>query len=450
MAKRKLSSTDRSVLTPAELDDLVQSLQSLAASEAASIQQQFGGPTTRRREADPLADRVRRTLASEIVPLQESQGPGSIDQSELIREISKKALMALRVTDMRTVLTELGAIADGAAEHLATRIGQLTHWDERAIAELVLRFDRKRPGTRTITSRLFSLDEQSDRALNRQQVERTVGRYVRVGVARWFVFNAVSESDDGSIEIRGFHQGYNAKVDPLASSGTIGAIGEKTEVLIRLDGSIIVEIISANANAASGAATALQWLLTTEIADFVPNTGSDGVHVPNQMHISSEFMLDLIASRLDDAGFLQINPTVAKFGLLEGAREGNLKSPTLEAVRFEGRHLLDSIEACQHLAAFGRPIKDLAFETTFHDPAWNATTDTSVQLRIASDHVVVSTSVTGTSGLEARAHRVAVMCVADEIRDGVLRRDELDDLNRQMRAIASRTQPADEARLFLD
>jgi len=93
------------------------------------------------------------------------------------------------------------------------RIVRKVGYDEEEIARLVVAYETEPPPDRRFASRLFPLiDVPADVAPLGERLNRYVGRYFRVGIARWMAIDEV-ESDRHRLKFSGTYRYYNADAE---------------------------------------------------------------------------------------------------------------------------------------------------------------------------------------------------------------------------------------------
>jgi hypothetical protein len=155
---------------------------------------------------------LKAVLEDEIVPAVET-ADGEIREPELQRELIKKALVGLKMPVLRDIARGLGLSGSGASEELATRVAAAYRWNEEEIARLVL--DHQEEPTSTehgFETRVFTFRDEPALEEIVRKLDYVAGRYIRTGVARWYVFEEAVEGDD-AVELRGSYRAYKANVE---------------------------------------------------------------------------------------------------------------------------------------------------------------------------------------------------------------------------------------------
>ena len=123
-----------------------------------------------------IAEDLRIALEDEIVPasVEEDTGTGISDR-ERNREVIKKALIGLKLATLRDIARDRRLPAGGSIEDVATQIGAAYHWDEEAVARLVLDFVAEPVEVHGHSSHLYGLESTIDLASTRQKLEYVKG-----------------------------------------------------------------------------------------------------------------------------------------------------------------------------------------------------------------------------------------------------------------------------------
>jgi hypothetical protein len=205
----------------------------------------------------------------------------------------------------------------------------------------------------------------------------------------------------------------------------------------------VVEVGKSSVRAARAAVFAATAVLDQHTLDHVPQAGSDAPRVQGQVHGSSLFLLSILQNRIPRPSVERLNLTLARFKF--DSSPGNDDKPTLNAVRFEGNHLLDSSQACRFIVD-GRPLASIAFRLTLkrpktEDPTAKLTSSFPVKIAIESDHVHVTTGL-GDDPVESyQAHQLVKDAVWAELASG--HADwKLGTLIERMRARAESNEPS--------
>jgi hypothetical protein len=397
-----------------------------------------------------LTEELRSALEDEVVPAVVADEQQTIVDSELKRELMKKALVGLRAETLRRIAQGASLDKRGRSEDIAERIARAYRFDESAIAQLVLDNAPEPQPERGHSSRLFALAQgpRADGAMAR--LDAVLGRYIRVGVARWFVFESCTERSVSRIDVTGRLLAYRAFVDESAEEPTLGSSTVDSPVTIRIaPGSPIVHVIGGDATAARASIRALSDVLEIPISAGLPI----GRRYEGRMAVvdpRTVLLLDLLNSRLPQAGIVQRNLTVARFQTSEDdphALPEDASRPTLKAVRFEGDFLLDSIQACQLIALQDRPLVDASL--------WGAVDENNEQLwypirfSVERDHLMVLT------GFGRQSHEVTWMVHGRLVQqaqramlDGALDADQLNALLDRMHEFALAGETADKPQML--
>ena len=142
------------------------------------------------------------------------------------------------------------------------------------------------------------------------------------------------------------------------------------------------------------------------------------------------------ASELKD-----LNLTVARFNMRgsddpDSGQSAEQKRPELRAVRFEGNHLLDSVEACRLLTVENRPLVEIAFQA-FLDVDDDSLAQFPVRVSTEADHVTVQTGLgDARPELSLGVHRLVVEAASSGLSTGLSDRERLERIVTKMKSRA--------------
>jgi hypothetical protein len=402
--------------------------------------------------SDKLEEAIRHSLEDEIVPISQIHN-GGIDDNEVDREVIKKALVSLKLATLRKIARAEGAAASGSQEDVATRIAQRYSWDRVAVARLILANEDEPSIERGHMSRVFPLVEDIDVQAARQRLSSVIGRYIRIGVARWFLFDKCRNLDE-SLEIQGTYKTYQAAVEERFDAASLAATPHESSVRILLGRNASLRIEGASAVPAKAAVNAFEVITGNEAKGYLPLADKKSKGAPGKLHPTSEFLLDLLENRLIGSELNDINLTVARFNVRPGGEIRSLRTvgerrPELKAVRFEGQHLLDSVAACRLLTLESRPLVEVAFHTSIRGEESGITARFPVRITMETDHVAIQTGLGESEHeLSLRVHKLVVEACSDALTTGSLDSDRLDLLISRMRARAVSKEAPEVADIF--
>jgi hypothetical protein len=368
---------------------------------------------------------LRQYFEDEVIPAIPSRDGGNlIDETELRHEVTKKALVGLKLSALRQAARDLGAAAPANArsEDLAESVARALGWDADAVAQFILDHEEEPTEGHAHVSRLFGLTPEFPSAVD---VESTIlsymGRYIRVGLARWYVFVDSAHTDYG-VQLFGKYMSYTTDVEQAEDRVGLRPVSRIDDVAAHLMPERgVVEVGDSSARAARAAVFAATAVLGHRPLDYVPHAATAVDPVLGQVHGTSLFLLSILQNRIPASGVERLNLTVARFKLDSSAPSDDDK-PTLKAVRFEGSHLLDSSQACR-LIVDGRPLANIAFRLTLKrsvsaDSTAKPTSSFPVKIAIEPDHVHVTTGL-GDDPLESRrVHEIVKDAVWSEMANG--------------------------------
>ena len=103
-----------------------------------------------------MAD-LTQLLEDEIVVARPAAGEAVIDEREEEREISKRALIHIRLPQLRVMAENLGLSRSGDLEEVVDRIARAFRGDQDAIARLIVQYETEPPPERRFSTRVFQL-----------------------------------------------------------------------------------------------------------------------------------------------------------------------------------------------------------------------------------------------------------------------------------------------------
>lgn len=434
-------SQGRRVILDKEFDDHVTELMQFAMEAGRSMSRTSASEEVSSSSPEiqqQLEDQLRVALEDEIVPAHEIH-LGGIDQGEVEREIVKKALVGLKMATLKKIARDRGAPVGGTLEALATRIAGIYEWDQREVARLILANEDEPSIERGHVSRLFPLESRYDVDEVHERLETVVGRYIRIGVARWFLFQEMLGVKDRGVEVHGTFKTYQATVDGIQEVAALSALPQDSTVGILLNDSAVLQVNDSSVAPAKAAVLAFGIISGTAAKGYLPLAEADAKPISNTLHASSEFLLDIVHNRLSKTELTDINLTVARFRLRENDQSLSVseRRPELKAVRFEGEHLLDSVSACRLLAIEGRALVELAFQATVRDENDSARGRFPVRITAEKDHVAVQTGLgAGEHELSRQVHRSVIKSVSEALEFGADNTQRLESLFDRMKSRA--------------
>lgn len=437
---------DHPVVQREEIDRRVDSLASEVAGivslhrEALGVDEEFS-PSP---ELDlRLRAGLKAALESEFTPAV-AAGDGRINQFEFDREIIKKALVGLTRHQLQLLGKERRVRVSGSAEALASRVADSFDWDPVEVAKAVLRYELATSTDRGHATRIFALAEEPAMDHVRERLSYVAGRYIKVALAKWFVFDSVKESPD-SVVLAGALRSFKAEVE-AEEDGTaaIHHIGDRKEALIEFSGGQLFQVNESTVLGSRAGAEAFSQAINIQLLDWVPNGGTGapaGTSGSVGMHPTSEFVMDIVHNRLRDGRFSDMNLTGAKFQVGRESKDTTVeRKPELKSVRFDGSYLIGSHSACTMLVTDRRALVDIAFQVAVRAKDGTDRGSFPVRLSVESNHVLVATGY-GSSGDVATSREVhlkAVRAVEQEMVSGLGNESRLNDLVTELRAVAAK------------
>lgn len=419
-------------ITPADIDHTIDTLLDLVSTEAERIRAEQDKRVSATRKpgrvrttspskpdvTDLLREDLRSALERGAVVAPHVGDDGEIDPSEFEREIMKRALIRLKVSDLREEARDAGIDWRGKEEELADRLARAFKFDEQAIAELVLRYEdqygEKPP--RGLSDRVYSVSGASSNLAAMSLALRSMrGRYVRVGVARWFVFESV-EFRGEALAVTGRFRSFQAEateedndfsITPREVSALATAVFEPGDDLVRVRSKGTREAVAALA--AIERVTSIGRNPAMPVRFDVP---------PSLMSWDrgTLFLLDLVAHAFNDEPLFVRNLTSAHFETNETEIIEGEAQPRIRSVTFSGDWVGDSPQVCQLLVERRRLVA-VSLLMKF-EPNQNETYFFPMRVGFGRDHIEVSTGF----GKERQAHALAAhRVVLDRAESGLAR-----------------------------
>jgi hypothetical protein len=365
-------------------------------------------------------DRLTQLLEEDVLIARDAEEDDErIPREEREREIQKSALLRLRVTQLLDIAGEERFSGRGRLEQLAGQIVDQYDADEQAIARLVL--DREDPDVeRSITTRLLAIDGSPDLAEARRRLAAFVGKYIRVKVARWFIFNSIG-GDNDELRIEGELHYY--RVEPKYEDGDyeITSRPRTAEVQMVARRNVRwVEVTAKRGGEIAALAAALETASGIRTRSALPINAAAPEGWLN-IEPRTLQMLDFLNTQLHDTAVQLKNMTTAQFEAVRDAQE-DPRRPTVTSVRLQGRQLISEPQACRHIVD-GRAFRSINVSVEVRTGGDEAPLF-PMRFELASDHATVTTAYI--SGVDdstvSRVHRAMLERVQRSLEVGV--RDE--------------------------
>jgi hypothetical protein len=402
---------------------------------------------------DALADELREVLEAEIVPAVETED-ADLFEAERRREIQKKALLAVKRKRLSELARSLGLDKRGTSEDLAERIAKLLDYDDRQIAQLIVENVDEPEPERRFADRVFPVAESLDIERTAERLGWVLGRYLRIGVARWVIFEELKEDEEeNSLFLKAALFSYAAHVETADDAVSLTATPSTSTIYLKLlaDHSA-VHIQHSGLNESRGALKALEAVSDIRRLGYLPFSTSGLGGALATFDQNTVVMLDLIYNRVPLAGATFPNLTTAKFRMERG--EAQLEGqddpdrPTLRSVRFEGRHLLDSIAACQLIAQDARALVDISMTAGVSLGSDEEELRFPIRFALEQDHVAVMTGFGLIPQFAKDLHGKLIAEAESTIEDGIANLERLEDLAERIQAFSSSEVAPDRAKML--
>ncbi len=396
-----------------------------------------------------LAEQLREALEDEVLVARPVAGEAVIEEEEREREIGKRALAHLRLSRLRQAAEDLGLSPQGKLDEVADRIVRSYNADEEEIARLVIAYETEPPPERKLTTRVYTVfTPVDDVSRTAGRIEHFTGRYIRVGIAKWFVIDDVRRVD-GVLRLDGSYRAYQADADRSDEEEyRLISHSRGADASLRLTGgSRFVEIEAKGENESRCALTAFLQASGLRKFDALPIEHKVPEGELFRWDPRSVFLLDLLQTQFRSTSVQIINLTVAGFETGEAEDAGEDARPRVRSVRFHGQHLLDSRPACELLVA-GQGLVDLDFIARF-SPTRDESVLLPVGIRLHRDHVAVSVGFGTHPPAVANSLRREILRGLQTAFDrGLANAESLNRLANQVRDRALQEKPVVRADLF--
>jgi hypothetical protein len=326
-------------------------------------------------------------LTDELVIARDIEG-AEIPRDEREREISKAALLRLRIRRLRKLAEDEGIPLVRDAEAIATLVTRKYKASRSDIAKLVLNYEVPNP-ERGYTTRLMPLNMAPDIDGARVSFDRLKGKAIRLGVAQWLIITE-HRCDSTSVSISGEVVTYGIKPQRDYDDFEITAAERRNPVSLRLkrgilwaevdgpslfDMRLLREVLRLSTDALPAAKIDLKLPTLTGQAGLW-----DSVTVR---------MLHLLEHGLRDTHLDYQSLTQAQFASPR-TYEAEPERPAVKSVRLQGQHVLASSEACGHVSK-GRTLTAVDMFIRWQPDLRGDGVFTPVRIGLAADHATVLT-----------------------------------------------------------
>lgn len=398
---------------------------------------------------DTLITRLREVLEDEIVVAKPATGEALIEEREKEREIAKRALAHIKLPRLREIAEDLNLPKGGTLDDVADRVVRAFKGDRAEIARLVVTYESEPPPERRFTTRLFQIWEAPDDVTaTAERVRLFARRYIRTGIARWFIIDDVTQAGTTML-MKGIFRFYRADATKQDEEYTLWADPDSASARLRLRTGETSTEVEAKGDRESRAiisafqhASGLRWRDTLPVSQRTPEGELQG------WEPRSVLMVDLLNARFGSDSIEIFNLNVAGFETAPASRdEEDSTRPSVRSVRFQGRHLLDSRTACELLVR-GQGLVELGALVRYTADAENSYV-LPVTLRLERDHATV---MTGFGAHPVQAARdlqdLIVAGVRRSFRGGLMDEASLRQLAQEIRTRAEQDEPVNRATIF--
>ena len=386
-----------SVIPSEELDAGLRELMEVAkryGREAERAAKDAGVMLTRLQEKPDLAEsrlaRLHDMLEDEVLISHEAAEGAVISEREEDREIAKAALAHLKLPQLRKIAGDIGLQKGGNLEQVAERIVLAFRADQHEIAQLVVRYEEEPPPDRRLTVRIYPLARTTDDVAGpADRLRRLVNRYMRVGIARWFIFEDVA-TFGRSVVLRGTYRHYIADAQQEDDEYRLYADKRWDDAALWFTaGEQFVRVDAKGDGESRAIVRAFSFATGIRKNDIsIDAPAIEGAAF--QWSPKTAFMIDLLINHFGVDGVEVYNLTTAGF---ERADDTPVQAevetrPAVRSVRLQGAHLLDSRPACELIVA-GQALVDLSLLVRFR-PTATENFLLPLNVKLMRDNVAVS------------------------------------------------------------
>ncbi|MFT3866784.1 MAG: hypothetical protein QM729_21185 [Solirubrobacterales bacterium] len=332
----------------------------------------------------------------------------------------------------------------GKREAIATLIARKYKSDRREIAELILKYAVDDP-EHGYTTRLLPLADEPDLPKATERLGGLKGRYMRVGVANWVVFDSIHGQNDlasFSGEVRYYNvatqeEGNDPEITARQRSGPISVRLRRDQTWGEVDTRNLTEVRRIRAALSHATGAEVENILPLKL----PPLSGEAAGLDRYTLMVLHLLGNLRDPHLDFVSFTMANFSA---GTDPGAEADPLR-PRIRQVRLSGQHLLASRDACRLIAA-GRRLVAVEFRAKYkRDLTAKESHFSTVQIGVGSDHAAILTSFGGNPGIAKSLHSDLVGRVRKGLDRGVSDAAELKGIVSQVTARASQEGEAETA-----
>jgi hypothetical protein len=289
---------------------------------------------------------LRAYLAESDVFAHMASDSGDIPESIQAREIEIAALSRLKLADLEELATTKGVPLIASKERLAELIVGANVTREE-IAELALREADLSVDTGLVT-RLFPLVAPPDVSHAATRLKRTQGRYVKLRLARWFIYDEARLLDH-VVVLRGRMRSYRSKPVLEVEGHRLNVDPHSAKMVVRLrrgrkwaevDGRQVTDARDIGPVLARGGGVAFEETLSLPLPALEEAMGS--------WSRRTVWMLALLQLHLESDGISILDYAMAHFEA-PGSEPARPDEPRIAAVELRGQHVGDSRDACQRI-----------------------------------------------------------------------------------------------------
>jgi len=278
---------------------------------------------------------------------------GEIPEDEQEREIETAALSRIKLEDLEELAADKKVPLVASKEELAEMIVRRTGVTREEIAELALRGSDLSLDTGLVT-RLFPLKEKPSIAVASARVTKAEGKYLRLRLARWFLYDDVAVASS-AIVLRGRIRSYQTKPVLEVDGHRLNATPHQARMIVRLrrgrqwaevDGRQLSDARDMSPVMARGAGVIFNPVLSLPVPALVGELG--------KWSRQTVWMLSFLQNYLERDGATIHNYSMAHFEAADARAPVQPDEPRIAEIQLKGQHVGDSRDACQRIVDGGR------------------------------------------------------------------------------------------------
>jgi hypothetical protein len=273
---------------------------------------------------------------------------GEIPADERERDIEIAALSRLKLAELEEIASERGIMLVASREGLAELIVRHSDITREQIAELALRGADLSIDT-GLTTRLFRLRADPDVAVAAARLDKAGGKYQRLRLARWFVYDRPTKTDQ-TVVLRGRMRSYRTKPVLDVEGHKLNADPHNADVVVRVGATSrwaevecrqLTDARDTRAVLARGAGVLVEPLLPLPLMALTDMLGT--------WARVTVWMLSFLQLHLEDDVIAIHNYSMAQFEASDSIQPVAPDQPRIASVQLKGQHVGSHRDACQRI-----------------------------------------------------------------------------------------------------